>query len=239
MGMLYLTCTAVICCTQINDAPNNNSVTKTHHLIKQGQSQLKNGDYSGSVASFRMVLHQDSVNVSAIGGLSQAYKLQQKSFLADIYKRRAANFGYDSGLTALTKKDTSKAAIAFQATLDIEPRHPLALIGLGQIAFAEGENEQALDFFKRATEVNAKYSAGFVYLGDALSRLSRFSDARLAYEQAISLNIKMLDAYIGLGNALIILGKNTLAVEQFDTALLINQKSEEAKMGRTRALQHR
>lgn len=238
MGMLYLTCAAMICCTQINDASNNNPVSKTHSLIEQGKSQLKHGDYSGGVASFRMVLHQDSVNVAAIAGLSQAYNLQQKSLLADIYKRRAAYLSYDSGLTALVANDTSKATVAFQTTLDIEPRHPLALIGLGQIAFAKGENDQALVFFKRATEVNSKYSAGFVYLGDALSKLSRFSDARLAYEKAISLNINILDAYIGLGNALIMLGKHTLAIENFDTALLINQKSEEAKVGRTRALQH-
>ncbi len=183
-----------------------------------------------------MILHIDSLNVEALVGLAESFHQQKRSELAARYRRRATYLTYSQGRNSLANNKLRDAITAFERTLAIEPNHPLASTGLGEIALKKGRREEALEHFKSTTESAPNYSLGFFYLGHTLAALGRYSEARAAYERAIELNINFLDAYIGLGEVLIALGEPRLAVEQFDNALLVDPQSTVAKSGRDQAM---
>ena len=184
-----------------------------------------------------MILHIDSLNVDALAGLSESYRQQKRTETAARYLRRTSYLTYTRGRNALANNELSEAVAAFEYTLAIQPHHPLASIGLGEIALNMGRREEALKHFRSATESAPDYSPGFVHLGNTLATLGRRPEARAAYERAISLNINSFDGYVGLGNLLIQLGESQSAIEQFDNALLIDPQSAAAKSGRKKALE--
>lgn len=179
----------------------------------------------------------DSSNVDALAGLSESYHQQKKTQTAARYRRRASYITISRGRNAHANNQLDDAIAAFEHTLAIQPHHPLASIGLGEIALEKGRPQEAVEHFKSATESAPDYSPGFVHFANTLSILGRQSEARAAYERAISLNINSLDAYLGLGDLLITLGEPHLAIGQFDNALLIDPKSAAAKSGRKRAIE--
>ena len=226
---------ALLCCNEIAELPPGSS-ERIHLLAKRGRNQLEKGEPFGAIASFRMILHIDSLNVEALAGLAESFHQQERTELANKYRRRATYLTYSRGRNALANNKLGDAIAAFERTLAIEPHHPLASIGLGEIALERGRMEEALQYFRSATESAPNYSPGFVYLANTLAAIGRQSKARAGYERAIELNINSLEAYIGLGKVLIALGEPQLAVEQFDKALLVDPQSAAAKSGRDRAM---
>ena len=205
-------------------------------LAKRGRNQLEKGEPFGTIASFRMILHIDSLNVEALAGLAESFHQQKRSGLAGKYRRRATYLTLSRGRNALANNQHGDAIAAFERTLEIDPHHPLASIGLGEIALENGRRKEALEHFKSAIESAPNYSPGFFHLGNILAAIGRQSEARAAYERAIEININSLNAYIGLGEVLISLGEPQLAEEQFENALLVDPQSTAAKSGRDRAM---
>ena len=208
-------------------------------LSKRGQDQLGNEEYLGAIASFRMILQIDSLNVDALSGLAETFHRQKRTALAERYRHRATYLTYTQGRNAFANNELRDAVAAFERTHAIQPHHPLASIGLGEIALKRGLREEALEHFKKATESAPDYSRGYVHLGTTLADLNRLSEAKGAYDRAIALNINSLEAYIGLGEVLMALGEPLLAIEQFDKALLIDPESAAAKSGRVKAAEDR
>lgn len=227
---------ALVCCNEVAESPLPPS-EQIEFFSERGQVQLEDGDYLGAIASFRMILHLDSLNVDALAGLSESYRYQKRTETAARYRRRASYLTYIRGRNALANNQLDDAIAGFKHTLAIQPHHPLASIGLGEISLKKGRRQEAVEHFKSATESAPDYSPGFVHLGNTLATLGRRSEARAAFERAISININSLDAYLGLGDLLVTLGEPKLAIEQFDNALLVDPQSAAAKSGRKRAIE--
>jgi len=204
-------------------------------LVKQGNLRLSSGDASHAIASFRTALLQDSLNADAMAGLSRAYGLQEKVQLAAVYLRRASATAYDIGVAALDEGDNERAGAAFNHVLDLVPRHPLALIRLGEIADRRGDQGRAIELFERAVEANPGYAESFVRLGHQHVLQRNAEKARTAFERAIEANINSPGAYMGLGDLLSNEGRWAAAVEQYDKVLLINPQSQAAKTALKRA----
>ena len=204
-------------------------------LVEQGTLRLSRGDASHAIASFRTALLQDSLNADAMAGLSRAYGLQEKVQLAAVYLRRASATAYDIGVAALDEGDNERAEAAFNHVLDLVPRHPLALIRLGEIADRRGDQGRAIELFERAAEANPGYAESFVRLGRQHVLQRNAEKARTAFERAIEANINSPGAYMGLGDLLSNEGRWAAAVEQYDKVLLINPHSQAAKEALKRA----
>lgn len=198
-------------------------------LVEQGKLRLANGDANRAIASFRTALLQDSSYAEAMAGLSRAYGLQKRVDLAQIYLRRASATSYQVGIAALEGGDDERAETAFNHTLDLTQRHPLALIRLGEIAVRRGERNRAVELFERAAEANPGYAESFVRLGHVHALQRDPEKARAAYERAIEVNINSPDAYMGLGDLLSSEAKWAAASEQYDKVLLIDPQSQAAK----------
>lgn len=206
--------------------------------LEQGDHYLAAGDTASAIASFRLALAQDTLNPVVLGRLGRIYALQGKAEAADTYLRRAVDLTYQQGLRALQASDQAGAIAAFEHTLAIYAYHPLALIRLGEIYLAKGQEDRAVEYFERATQANPDYPEGFVKLGQLYSRRQRLQEAQRAFERAIELNINAAEAYLGLGELQLRQENWKGAAEQFDKVLRIDPHSTAARQALEQAQRH-
>jgi tetratricopeptide (TPR) repeat protein len=206
--------------------------------LAQGDQLLAQGQPAKAVASYRLALHQDTLNPVVLARLAKAYQAQRKPVAADSYLRRAMDITYEKGLSALRAGDDSAAVAAFEQTLGLFPRHALALSRLGDIYRAREEEEKALYHYEKAAEANPGFAQTFVVLGQLYAARGALDQAQRAFQRAIELNINALQAYLGLGQLHLDAGRWTEAAELFDKALLIDPYSSLAQTGLDKAQRH-
>lgn len=206
----------------------NQPETPQDHLT-QGDRLLTQGDTSKALAAYRQALARDSLNPDLLARLGRIYGSQGKAEAADTYLRRAADLTYQQALTALKAGDQLGATSALEHTLEITPAHPLALLRLGEICLAKGQEDTALAYFEKATQVNPDYPEGFVKAGRLYLRHQRLQEAQQAFEHAIELNINAKEAYLGLGELYTLQQNWKTAADQYRKVLLIDPHSTAAK----------
>jgi tetratricopeptide (TPR) repeat protein len=230
-GLLAALCVLLLfACT---DTPQ----TPAEHLA-QGDQFLADGNTAEAVASYRLALHQDTLNPVILARLSKAYRAQKKTVAAERYLRRAMNIPYEEGISALQMGDDSTAVSAFELTLDIFPQHPLALNKLGDIYLARGLESKALLHYEKSSEANPRFAETWVKLGRLYTSLGQVEKAKRAYLNAIAQNLNSYRSYLGLGQIYL---DETLwmdAAEQFDKALLVDPYSAAARAGINEARSH-
>jgi Flp pilus assembly protein TadD len=87
---------------------------------------------------------------------------------------------------------------AFKRALEIDGRSANALMSLGSLAIDQRNYEKAVDFLRRACEIQED-PGGFTLLGVALENTGELSDAEAAYRSAIRIDPKYEEAYYNLG----------------------------------------
>lgn len=200
-------------------------------FLAQGDRQLAAGSLRQAIASYRMAFHQDSLNPDVLARLAKAYSLQENSTAADKYLRRALNITYQKGMKALEAGAEDSAVAAYEQTLQIFDRHPLAHSRLGEIYLARGHGEKALEHFEKAARANPHFPATWIQLGQIYASRGRLQDAREAFEQAIAADINSLEAYLGLGSISMDQQNWTAAAAHFNNALKIDPQSAVARTG--------
>ncbi len=204
--------------------------------LAHGDALLANGQIADAVAAYHMARHQDTLNPQVYASLSRAYAAQHKNGAADRYLRRAMNIPYDRGVRALEAGDDSLAIVAFEQTLEIFPRHPLALIKLGTIFQAHQQFEQAQLYLEQAAAANPQYKDTYIRLGQLYAMQNQPDNAKTAFNRAIELDINAFRAYIGLGQLLMDERSWQAAYEIFEKALLIDPQSPTAHSGLAKAM---
>ncbi len=224
-------------CAVLLFACTDTAHTPAEHLT-QGDQFLADGNTAEAVASYRLALHQDTLNPVILARLSKAYKAQKKFAAADRYLRHAMNIPYEEGMSALQKGDDSTAVNAFERTLEIFPQHPLALNKLGDIYLARGLESKALLHYEKSNEANPRFTETWVKLGRLYTSTGQVEKAKKAYLNAINQNINSYRSYLGLGQIYMDEMLWMDAAEQFDKALLIDPHSTAARSGINEARRH-
>jgi len=80
--------------------------------------------------------------------------------------------------------DASAAAAALFTVIQREPGHFAAAINLGYVLTHLERHNEAVDWFRRATELRPEVIDAWIGLGDGLHKLSRLDEAVQAYERA-------------------------------------------------------
>jgi tetratricopeptide (TPR) repeat protein len=111
-----------------------------------------------------------------------------------------------AGNDYLTGRELDDAEREFQLALAAMPNDPVALAGLGQVAVARGQYEQAVPLLQRATTVPSQMTPAFLALGQAEMATGNMKGAAAAYRQALALDPENLDARLCLARALSSLG---------------------------------
>ncbi len=206
--------------------------------VAQGDALLEKGDLNKAVESYRLALHQDTLNPVIFARLSQAYRQQKKFEAAETFFYRAIDIPFSGGMEALKAGDDSTAFALFQRTLEIYPQHPLALAKLGDIFLARGQNAEALRHFEKSSEANPEFADTWVKLGRLYAEKKQTQQAKEAFTKAIQMNINSFRSYLGLGQIYLEESNWLLAADQFDKALLVDPQSQAARDGLQQARQN-
>ncbi len=220
----------ILSCSQSPSTPEE--------YLAQGDAQLERGDLSSAVESYRLALHQDTLNPVILARLAQAYRKQKKFDAADNFFYRAIDIPFSAGVEALKSGDDSTAFASFQRTLEIYPQHPLALAKLGDILLARGQDDEALRHFQKSSEANPELADTWVKLGRLYAQKKQTEQAKAAFNKAIQMNINSFRSYLGLGQIYLEEKNWLLAADQFDKALQVNPQSQAARDGLQQARQN-
>jgi len=112
------------------------------------------------------------------------------------------------------------------------------LVKAGKKSLDNNNPENALYYFKKATELAPYYAEGWYYKGIAYYKINgKTTDLELeSYNKALEINPSYEKAWYARGWALYDAGKYTEAVECFDKTLELNPENKEAKIKREASL---
>jgi Tfp pilus assembly protein PilF len=112
------------------------------------------------------------------------------------------------------------------------------LLGLGRVAFDQGDTQTAIDYFKQAVELNPSSAIAHFFLGEASLfagydatdqnvQNQLYQQAEIAYRTAIKLDDYASLAYNGLGWILQYQERYAESIEVFEKALQLNDQEAE------------
>ena len=128
----------------------------------------------------------------------------------------------------LAREDYRQAARIYQDILKTEPKHTIALQGMGLIALGVENIEAGEDYLQRSLTQNPNQFAVWLKLGYACNRLRKPEKALQAFRNAIKLEPGKSLGYLNLGSALLVTGEKDEAIKALKKAFLIDHESPQA-----------
>lgn len=139
---------------------------------------------------------------------------------------------YANMLLAMGKVDSAEAV--YDQSQRADSTLHLIYFKLGSIAGSRGKHAEALEFYRKARDVNKNPAFGVDYdiaLGDAFTALKQIDSATACYQQAIN-NAKLLVGsfsdnslhHLRVGKAAVRLKAPTLAAQELDLALFLEER---------------
>jgi type IV pilus assembly protein PilF len=94
---------------------------------------------------------------------------------------------YDMGIQAMQQNDARAALAQQQKAIELDPDLDLAHNALGVLYHnSYADKEKAIYHYKRALEINPKFSEAYTNLGNVYLSMERYDDAMPLYERALS-----------------------------------------------------
>jgi anaphase-promoting complex subunit 3 len=119
------------------------------------------------------------------------------------------------------KNDVDLAYLAHELT-EIDRLSPQAWCAIGNSFSLQGEHDQALKCFTRATQLNPKFAYAFTLQGHEHVANEEYDKALDAYRAGIHAEPRHYNAWYGLGKVYEKMGKYEMAEQHFRTAANIN-----------------
>ncbi len=134
---------------------------------------------------------------------------------------------FQRGTLLWQARDLPEAERSFQAVVDLQPKHAVALARLGAVKLERGEDvDGALQRLTAATNEDANLAEARLWLGRALLKKGETPSAINAFRRAVALEPSSVH-HIQLGLALERSGSPTEAVEEYRAAAAVDPKSAE------------
>jgi tetratricopeptide (TPR) repeat protein len=156
------------------------------------------GRYQAAIEEFKAVLSMDSLN-------------------ADVYRELGGAFE-DS-------KQPLKAEVAYMKAIEIRPKDWTAHNSLGGFYYRAGKNEEAVEAWKKVTELAPDVSTGYSNLGVVnFMRFERWRDAINFFERALQVDSSNYRTYKNLGVAYYYDGLYERSAQAYERSLKLNPK---------------
>lgn len=121
---------------------------------------------------------------------------------------------------------------AFLQTLQHDPNRPVALHGLGNIAFENGNHQEAVQYLERALQLEPTNANTWFLLGMARAALGDVARAEDAYRAGMRVDPEDVWPVIGLANLLTANGRREEACALYEHALRLVPQNAQARQGR-------
>lgn len=107
----------------------------------------------------------------------------------------------------------------------MHPRSARIFYSWGNVLKKLGRDEEAIEKFSRAIEVNPSFHWALIAWGNTLRNLGRDEEAIEKYRRASEVSPAFSSAFVAWGNTLRILGRHEDAIEKFRTAAELDPKN--------------
>lgn len=150
-------------------------------------------DQLSSVDPHSVMAHTNkSLYLMKLGNIEAAEAEKSKATLKTFEKlgREAQEKRNLEARTKAIKEDQEKRRKMFLQVLEIDPEDEIALYGLGDLAYNDGEYKKALEFFENVLKSNPKNSRAYLMAGKCLENLEAIEKARELYLAGIAVATK-------------------------------------------------
>jgi tetratricopeptide (TPR) repeat protein len=153
---------------------------------------LKGDQYEDAADHFQQAIELSPQNVTAFVNLGSAYYAQEDWEAAAAAYGNALDLDFSlqdtkaawAGLI-LSESRLVEARLVWEYVLLENPRHPLALQGLGVVSMLEGDPTLAMMYLDAARYLQPENPALYLYIGMALEELEKPAEAAEAYQFAV------------------------------------------------------
>jgi len=164
--------------------------------------------------SNHLVIQLDELNIEPdsgqlVFGLSVDRASQETHSVVELGVQREADDPVASveqfmsdGLLAEANGDIEHAEACYRRALSQDPRHPGALLNLGNLVFSDGRFRTASELYRAATRVAPGYASAWYNLANAQDEMGEADEAIKAYREALTLDESYADAHFNLALAL-------------------------------------
>ncbi len=178
------------------------------------QEQVKQGKVNQAIKGAKQILAKDPRNNEAHYLLGLAYAQDGKSELALMEYKTVNQISDFSGICkeAIFRKDIvalylqfgqdEEALKEYLLLTKLEPYEPGHYYNVGQLLESRNKSGQAAGYYRKALEVNPRYSNSWFALGHLLYKAKQNPEARDALQKALKLRPDNYKAYFYLGRIL-------------------------------------
>jgi tetratricopeptide (TPR) repeat protein len=139
---------------------------------------------------------------------------------AEIHKKRGDEYARNRRL--------GRAEIEYKAALALDPSFALAHNELGNVYFAKGQFDLAVQHFRQALQHRKHYSTAQYNLAYALRKAGKLEEARGAYRAFLQASPRDPDAYYGLAETQKALGDGAGAIASYRRYIALEKRPSEA-----------
>jgi len=176
-------------------------------------------DHADALHLLGVLLHQEGKSNLAIDCIERAIALQPQ----------APDPHYNLALAHQTLKHFEQAAARFKEALRLDPNvHTAAHYHLGNALAEQNKLEEALDCYRRATEVEPHNAHALINQAHVFTRLGRLEDAIGCYRRALQTTPNSAPTHDSLGVLLMRQGKFTEAEQAFLAAIELKPEFADA-----------
>ena len=130
--------------------------------------------------------------------------------------------------TIIRNEDWKTQERFWQATMAISYNNPSANNEMGLIYNRRGNIKRAIDYFKKAIELDPYHSKAYNDLGGVYYNIDKKEEAAALFKKAIEINPRLAEAYNNLGNIYYDIDKKQEATTYYQKAIEINPRLAEA-----------
>ncbi len=186
----------------------------TPRKISTLQEQVKQGKVTLAIRGAKLILAKDPRNNEAHYLLGQAYAQDGKYELALMEYKTVNQISDFSGICkeSTFRKDIAALFIQFGQEEEalkeylllskLEPYDPRHYYNVGRLFENRNKGSQAATYYKKALEVNPRFSDSWFALGQLMYKVKRGAEAKEALQKALKLRPDNYKAYFYLGRIL-------------------------------------
>jgi len=190
----------------LNRAASQDSTYRMNAYFNLGYLFFAKQDFASSIPYFEKALAADSVFLPALLNIGLAKLQLQQRPEAIYYLRRALAVKQESrtmvwiGQTMLQMEPDSLpvALQTFKDAATLDPKNADALRGAGLAFLLMDQCTDAMDYLKKATEVDDQHVQGHIWLAQANVKCSNLPAAKIEYNKAIEIDPNSREASRGL-----------------------------------------
>jgi tetratricopeptide (TPR) repeat protein len=245
---------ALLAVTLLLPACNLQSAARVDSIrrLNEGIGQMKKNNVAGAEKALKEAIQLDPAHAVAHATLGKLYRKNgkwadaEKAFkdaMASMGEQPDAEYAYELGLVQVAQADEKgmstqqkeakyrEAIASFQEAIKVNPQQYKAHYRAGTLFEKLDEPVQADQAYRKAIEINAKYSPAFVALGNMYIDYGHSNIAMVVLDAGAKINESDAQMWNGLGRAYTALNKPKEAVDAFKKATALDPEAPDSLYG--------